>query len=168
MINLPPAWTDARSNSRSIIAHCRRTAINIRAWMRVSTHSSWKRECSLPGAACCSVCALFATMGSRLQTGDLSEFVRVRCILTMQFHHRDDETSRDYVVVIAISAKMRLGPRFSHRAKAALNELLDIPRVCIANEYSTAWHISFFSDSDLLFKKKRERESKNRHMKIRD
>lgn len=44
----------------------------------------------------------------------------------MQFHHRDDETPRDYVVA-AISAEMRLGPRFSHRAaKAALNESLDI------------------------------------------
>lgn len=94
----------------------------------------------------------------RLQAGDLSKFVGVRCILTMQFHHRDDETPRDYVAVAAISAEMRLGPRFSHRTKTALNESLDIPRILhIASEWSTAWYISF-SDSNLLFKRKKARK----------
>lgn len=133
--------------------------------MRVSTHSSWKCECSPPGTACCSVCALFATMGSRLQTGDLSEFVGVRCILTMQFHHRYDETPRDYVVAATTSAKMRLGPRFSHRAKAALNESLDIAyRERIERARRDISHFPIV----IYCSKERDREQKNGYIKIRN
>lgn len=111
-----------------------------------------ENDATLP-SACCSTHFLFrtlATVGGRLQVGDLSEFVGVRCILTMQPPARW-WNARDYV---AASPRLSwLRPRFSHKAKATRSSAVArySSGKCARRMNKARRNVSL-SDSDLLQK----------------
>ena len=135
------------ANSRSIIAHqCQRIAINVLAQCTLLACLSWKHSaalCATYRSRPISYSVRSQTVGGRLQVGDLSEFARVRCILTMQLPSRW-WNARDYVVASSLSQPRRSsGHDFPIRRRPGIeSRSIFHPRVLAVRTKYKVYHFS--------------------------